>query len=317
MITVLSGGTGTPKLLQGLSSLLKPEELSVIVNTGEDVEISDLYVSPDLDTVIYTLADIINEETWYGIRGDKFFCHEALKRLGHVELLRIGDQDRATKLCRTLMLKQGKPLSTITKELCKRLGVRANVMPMSDERVQTLVGTEAGVMQFHIFWVARRGKDKVRGIKFEGAKRAKPAPGVLESLEESEVIIIGPSNPVTSIGPILAVKEIREALSRNRERVVAVSPIVGNAPVSGPAGELMRGIGYKVNPLGVARIYQEVASAMLIDRRDERLAGHIEEFGIRVVLADLLMPDLPSRVRLAREVLSLAGVRRGVVSNRV
>jgi LPPG:FO 2-phospho-L-lactate transferase len=287
--------------------LLKPEELSVIVNTGEDVEVSGLHVSPDLDTVVYTLAGVINEETWYGIRGDTFSYHEALKRVGHVELLRIGDRDRATKLYRTLMLRQGKPLSAITKYLCERFGVRADVMPMSDERVQTLVNTEVGIMQFHEFWVVRRAKDRVRGIKFEGAEKAKPAPGVLEALEKSEVIIIGPSNPVTSVGPILAVKEIREALERSREKVIAISPIVGNAPVSGPAGVLMEGIGYEVNPLGVARIYQEVASAMFIDRRDEKLAGPIEELGIRVVPADLLIPDLPSRVRLAREVLSLAG----------
>jgi LPPG:FO 2-phospho-L-lactate transferase len=287
--------------------LLKPEELSVIVNTGEDVEVSGLHVSPDLDTVVYTLAGVINEETWYGIRGDTFSYHEALKRVGHVELLRIGDRDRATKLYRTLMLRQGKPLSAITKYLCERFGVRADVMPMSDERVQTLVNTEVGIMQFHEFWVVRRAKDRVRGIKFEGAEKAKPAPGVLEALEKSEVIIIGPSNPVTSVGPILAVKEIREALERSREKVIAISPIVGNAPVSGPAGVLMEGLGYEVNPLGVARIYQEVASAMFIDRRDEKLAGPIEELGIRVVPADLLIPDLPSRVRLAREVLSLAG----------
>lgn len=303
---MLSGGTGTPKLLQGLSSLLRPEELSIIVNTGEDVEISGLNVSPDLDTVIYTLADIINEETWYGIRGDKFFCHEGLKRLGHVELLRIGDQDRATKLYRTLMLKRGKPLSAITKEICKRFGVRANVMPMSDERVQTLVDTEAGVMQFHIFWVTRRAKDKVRGVKFEGAGRAKPAPGVLEALEVSEVIIIGPSNPVTSIGPILAVKEIHEALSRNRERVVAISPIVGNAPVSGPAGALMTGLGYEVSPFGVARIYRGVVGKLVLNNTDKRLGSVADKFGIKTVFMDTLMPDRISRVRLARELLEIS-----------
>lgn len=303
---MLSGGTGTPKLLQGLSSLLKPEELSIIVNTGEDLEISGLHVSPDLDTVIYTLAGIINEETWYGIRGDKFFCHEALKRLGHVELLRIGDQDRATKLYRTLMLKHGKPLSAITKELCKQFGVRANVMPMSDERVQTLVDTEAGIMQFHIFWVARRAKDRVRGVKFEGAGRAKPAPRVLEALEGSEVTIIGPSNPVTSIGPILAVKEIREALSRNRERVVAISPIVGNAPVSGPAGALMRGLGYEVSPVGVARIYRGVVGTLALNNTDKGFGSVVDKFGMKAVFMDTLMPDRIARVRLARELLEIS-----------
>lgn len=303
---MLSGGTGTPKLLQGLSSLLKPEELSIVVNTGEDVEISGLHVSPDLDTVIYTLAGVINEETWYGIRGDTFFCHEALKRLGHVELLRIGDRDRATKLYRALMLKQGKPLSAITKEICKQLGVRANVMPMADERVQTLVNTEAGIMQFHEFWVTRRAKDEVRGVEFEGAGRAKPARGVLEALKRSEVIVIGPSNPVTSIGPMLAVKEIREALSRNRERVVAISPIVGNAPVSGPAGALMKGLGYEVSPVGVARIYQGVVGTLALNNTDERFGPAIDELGIKAVLLDTIMPDHTARVRLARELLAIS-----------
>jgi len=285
--------------------LLKPEELSVIVNTGEDVEVSGLHVSPDLDTVVYTLAGIINEETWYGIRGDTFFCHDALKRLGHVELLRIGDRDRATKLYRTLMLRQGKPLSTITKYLCERFGVHVNVMPMSDDRVQTLVNTEVGTMQFHEFWVVRRAKDGVRGVKFEGAEDAKPAPGVLEALERSEVIIIGPSNPVTSIGPILSVKEIHEALSNNRERVVAVSPIVGNAPVSGPAGVLMEGLGYEVSPVGVARLYREVTNALVLDRADEQFGQAIAELGMKVAFTSTLMPDHAARVRLAREILAI------------
>jgi len=303
---VLSGGTGTPKLLQGLSQLLKPEELSIIVNTGEDVEISGLHVSPDLDTVVYTLAGIVNEETWYGIRGDTFFCHEALKRLGHVELLRIGDRDRATKLYRTLMLKRGRPLSTITKELCGRFGVRANVMPMSDERVQTLINTEAGVMAFHEFWVARKAADSVLGISFQGAEGAKPAPGVLEAIGAADVVLIGPSNPVTSIGPILAIEEIREALSRNRGKVVTVSPIVGNAPISGPAGVLMRGLGYEVSPVGVARIYRGVAGALVLNNTDEQFGPVIDELGIKVVFMDTLMPDHAARVRLARELLAIS-----------
>jgi len=303
---VLSGGTGTPKLLQGLSQLLKPEELSIIVNTGEDVEISGLHVSPDLDTVVYTLAGIVNEETWYGIRGDTFFCHEALKRLGHIELLQIGDRDRATKLYRTLKLKRGEPLSKVTKELCRQFGVRANVMPMSDERVQTLINTEAGMMTFHEFWVARKAMDRVLGVSFEGAEGAKPAPGVLEAIEAADVVLIGPSNPVTSIGPILAVEEIREALSRNRGGVVAVSPIVGNAPVSGPAGVLMRGLGYEVSPVGVARMYQGAVGTLVLNNLDEQFGPAIDELGIKAVFMDTLMPDHAARVRLARELLAIS-----------
>lgn len=317
MLTVLSGGTGTPKLLQGIARLLEPEDLSIIVNTAEDVEVSGLHVSPDLDTVMYTLAGIVNEETWYGIRGDTFACHGLLGLLGERELLRIGDRDRAVKLRRTLLLKRGKTLSEVTRELCNSLGVRTNVMPMSDDRVQTRIETEVGTLSFHEFWVARRAADRVKGVSFEGVENAKPAPGVLEAIEEAKAILIGPSNPVTSIGPILAVGEIREAVVWNRERVLAVSPIVGNAAVSGPAGALMQGLGYEVNPIGVARMYQEVVDTLVLDRSDKGYAGAVKEFGINAAFADLLMPSIPSRVRLAREVLSLARVRRGVISNQV
>jgi len=309
MLTVLSGGTGTPKLLQGLARLVGKGKLSVIVNTAEDVEVSGLNVTPDLDTVMYTLAGVVNEETWYGIRGDTFACHDMLGRLGEPELLRIGDRDRAVKLRRTLELKQEKPLSEVTQELCEQLGVRARVLPMSDDRIQTRVDTEAGTLSFHEFWVRRRAADKVRDVSFEGAEEAKPAPGVLEAIKTAKAIIIGPSNPVTSIGPILAIEDIREEIIRNRERVVAVSPILGNSAVSGPAGELMRGLGYRVSPLGVAKIYRGIIGTLVLDWSDRGRARAVEEFGINTAFADLLMPNVASRVRLAREVLGIARIR--------
>ncbi len=309
MIAVLSGGTGTPKLLQGLVRLVGQDKISVIVNTGEDLEVSGLCISPDLDTVMYTLAGIVNEETWYGIRGDTFTCHEMLKRLGEPELLRIGDRDRAVKLRRTLALRQERPLSEVTQELCHQLGVRVSLLPMSDDRVQTRVETEAGPMSFHEFWVRRRAADMVKNVRFEGAEEARPAPGVLEAIKTADLIIIGPSNPVTSIGPILAIEDIQDEIIRNRERVVAVSPIVGNAAVSGPAGELMRGLGYKVSPLGVAKVYRGIIGSLVLDWSDRKRARAVEEFGISTALADLLMPNVATRVRLAREVLEIARVR--------
>ena len=308
MIAVLSGGTGTPKLLQGLARLVGMGKISVIVNTAEDVEVSGLKVTPDLDTVMYTLAGIVNEETWYGIRGDTFTCHEMLKQLGETELLRLGDRDRAVNLRRTLGLKQGKPLSEVTQELCYQLGVRASVIPMSDDRVQTRVETEAGTMSFNEFWVRRRAADKVKNVNYEGVEEAKPAPGVLEAIKTAKLIIIGPSNPVTSIGPILAIEDIKEEIIRNRERVVAVSPILGNAAVSGPAGELMRGLGYKVSPLGVAKMYRGIIGTLVLDWSDRKRARAVEEFGISAAFADLLMPNIASRVRLAREVLGIARI---------
>jgi len=308
MLAVLSGGTGTPKLLQGLVRLLGRRKLSVIVNTGEDVEVSGLKVSPDIDSVMYTLAGIVNEETWYGIRGDTFMCHEMLKRLGEPELLRLGDRDRAVNIRRTLGLKQGKPLSEVTRELCERLGVWESVLPMSDDRVQTRVDTEAGTMSFHEFWVRRRAADAVKGVSYEGAGEAKPAPGVLEAIQTAKLIVIGPSNPVTSIGPIMAIEDIRDEIVRNRERVVAVSPIVGGAAVSGPAGQLMKGLGYKVNPLGVAKMYRGIIGTLVLDWSDRSRARAVEEFGVSAAFADLLMPNIAARVRLAREVLEIAGI---------
>ena len=289
--------------------MVEQDEISVIVNTGEDLEVSGLHVSPDLDTVTYTLAGIVNERTWWGIRGDTFACHEMLKRFGWQELLRIGDRDRATNLKRTLMLKQGKSLSEATKEICEKLGARAKIMPMSDDRVRTRIDTEVGPMSFHEFWVSRRAKVKVHGVAFEGAERARAAPGVLEAIHESESTIIGPSNPITSIGPILSIGAIKKALSKNRDKVIAVSPIIGHAPVSGPAGVLMRGLGHEVSPVGVALIYRGLVGTLVIDRSDEGLAGRIGELGMKLFPTDLLMPDTASRVKLAKEILSIMGVR--------
>jgi len=310
MLLVLSGGTGTPKLLQGFVRLLSPEEFSVLVNTGEDVEVSGLHISPDLDTVLYTLAGLVDDEKWYGISGDTFFCHEMLDRLGHKELLRLGDRDRAIKSYRTLMLREGKALSEATDELRQRLGARSRVFPMTDDRVRTRVDTEAGTMSFHEFWVARRAADKVTGVSFEGAEEASPAPGVIKAIESASAIVVGPSNPVTSIGPILAIKKIREVLARNREKVLAVSPVVGDRPVSGPTGVLMEGLGYEVGPASVAQMYRDVVSKFLLHQEDDHLAPKIEEFDMQVFSADLLMPNHDSRVRLAREVLRILNESR-------
>lgn len=305
MLAILSGGTGTPKLIHGFSRLLKPEDLSVIANTGEDLVVSDLHVSPDIDTVTYTLAGIVDEDKWYGIRGDTFFCHEMLKRLGQTELLRIGDRDRATIIYRTVALKQGKKLSQATREICDRLAVRVNVLPMSDDKVQTLIHTEAGTLTFHEFLIVRGASDKVLGVSFEGAENAKPAPGVIEALQAAKLILIGPSNPVTSIGPILAVKEIRKYLLENRDKVLAVSPIIRGKPVSGPAGALMQGVGQEVTPRGVAQMYRDVAANILIDQNDSQFAQSIVELDMRAMFADLLMPDYAARVKLARTILQL------------
>ncbi|MEM2192074.1 MAG: 2-phospho-L-lactate transferase [Candidatus Hadarchaeales archaeon] len=303
MITVLSGGTGTPKLLQGLVRVVEPADITVIVNTAEDLELSGLYISPDVDRVIYTLAGIINEDVWYGIKGDTFEEHERIIRSGGKEFLKIGDRDRAIKLRRTEMMKRGATLSKATDEIRKSLGVVSRVLPMTDERVKKVIFTDGGAMSFHEFWVVRKAANRVLGVKFEGIERARPAPGVLRAIEEGERVIIGPSNPVTSILPIISIKEIGEALRKEREKVVAVSPIIGNVPVSGPAGVLMKGLGYEVSAAGVAEIYRKVAGKIVVDRKDAGLSSRIEALGLKVVVADLLMGDLQARERLAAAIL--------------
>lgn len=303
MLTLLSGGTGTPKLLQGLAEAVPQGDISVIVNTGEDVEITGLRVSPDLDTVVYTLAGIIDDKNWYGIKEESFTTHEMLRTLGHSELLKIGDRDRGVMLYRTMRMSEGATLSQVTGEICRELGVKAKVMPMSNDRVTTRVVTESGEMSFHRFWVARRAKDKVRDVKFLNSEKASPAPGVVDALDESEFIIIGPSNPITSLGPITAVEGIRSALERNRNKILAVSPVIGDAPVSGPTGVLMEGLGYEVNPINVAEIYRDFVSMFIMHEGDRTLSSEIENLGMEVFLEDILMPDISARVRLARDIL--------------
>lgn len=307
MIALLSGGTGTPKLLQGMVREVEEDELCVVVNTGDDVEVSGLHVSPDLDAVVYTLSGLINEETWWGIRGDTFETHLALRELGVKELLRLGDRDRATCLLRTLELRRGKRLSRFTSELCRRWGVRAKVLPMTDDRVVTEILTPRGWVHFQEFWVGRGGRERVRGVRFRGSEEAEPAPGVLRALRESDFVLIGPSNPVTSIGPILSLRKIREELRRRKEEVVVVSPILGRAPVSGPAGKLMDALGFEVSPRGVAEYYREVAGHFFLHLSDREFASSLEEVGMRVHLANLWMRNLAERRRLARRVLEEMG----------
>lgn len=311
MIAVLSGGTGTPKLLQGMMRLMPPEEISVIVNTGDDTKVSGLHVSPDLDTVVYTLAGIVNERTWWGIKGDTFETYKAMKRLGWKELLKIGDKDRATNIIRTMMLDEGKSLSEATAEICRAMGVRSKVMPMSDDPVQTVIHTDSSPIGLQEYLVRGAGSIRVQAVSFKGSGKAKPAPGVLKALNESEAIIIGPSNPITSIGPILAIKKIKRTLSKRKSKVIAVSPLIGNSPVSGPAGALMRALGYEVSPRGVAEVYREVIGTLLIHPSDGTFRERIEELGIRVVLEELLLPDLRSRIKLASTILRLAGFKVG------
>ncbi len=304
IITLLSGGTGTPKLLQGLTEIMPPEEIKVIVNTGEDVEQTGIKISPDIDTVVYTLADIIEDEKWYGIKNDTFETHKMLKKLGERELLRIGDKDRAVKTYRTLQMEKGKTLSEVTEDICKKLGVKSTVLPMTNDEVTTQIITEDGEeLQFHEYWVKRHGNEKIKEVNYLNSEEATPAPGVINSIEKSNKIIIGPSNPITSIGPILAIEKIRQTLKENKDRVVIISPIIGNTPVSGPTGNLMRDLNKEVTPVGVARLYKDIMDTYFVHKNDEDMAAEIRDMGIEVELADILLDDISSKKNLAKKIL--------------
>lgn len=261
---VLSGGTGTPKLLLGLKELLRPEELCVVVNTAEDLWISGNYICPDIDSVLYTLADMIDEKKWWGIKKDKTLTHDTLIAMGIQEKLQVGDMDRAVHIFRSELLRRGVKLSHASQALAESLGVKQRVVPMTDDIVSTVVSTPEGVMHFQEFWVGRRGKPEVRDLFFAGLDAALPCQSFLDLLEKEDTIIIGPSNPVTSIGPILALQGVRERLAD--KTVVAISPFIGNKPVSGPAAKFMTARGVPPNDEGVRSLLGKV-DLFLVDKK--------------------------------------------------
>jgi LPPG:FO 2-phospho-L-lactate transferase len=253
---VFSGGTGTPKLLLGLKELLAPEDLSVVVNTAEDSWISGNLVTPDMDTVLYTLAGIADEEKWWGIKDDTFKTHEFLQRLGAEELLALGDRDRAIHIFRSNLIRQGASLSAAVDALAKALRITQKVVPMTDDPVSTMIKTPSGEMHFQDYWVGQRGMTEVLSLRLKGIDCARPSPGFLELLDQEHVVLLGPSNPMTSIGPILALPGVRERLKS--KTVVAVSPFVGDRPVSGPAAKFMMACGIPANDEGVRTLLGKV-----------------------------------------------------------
>jgi len=297
MISILSGGTGTPKLLQGMVRVANPEDITVIVNTIENDYFSGVYVAPDVDTVIYTLAGIINEDTWYGVKDDSFVTHERLKEIGCPETLRIGDRDRALKIQKTILM-ENKSLSQAIDIQRKELGIKSTVIPMSDQESHITINTHEGEMEFHEFLVEHQGKPEVLDINYQ---KVDPAKGVIESIENSDIVVIGPSNPITSIEPIISAKDVRKALKN--AYVVAVSPIIGNQPVSGPAAKFMEARGYEVSSLGVAGIYQDFLDRFIIDVLDVDYQEEIEKLISDVMLTQTIMRNVNDKINLARCIL--------------
>ena len=297
MITVLSGGTGTPKLLQGITRLIDPLNITVIVNTLENSYFSGVYVTADIDTVMYTLAGIINDETWYGIADDTFITHETLNLIGCGELLKIGDQDRAVKIQKTLLL-ENNPLSKAVDIQRKNLGIKSRIIPMSDQKSHININTNVGDLDFHQFLIELRCEPEVLSVDYN---QVEPAPGVIESIENSDMVIIGPSNPVTSVGPIISTKNVRNALKKSY--VVGVSPIIGGKPVSGPAGKFMHALGYEVSSCGVANMYQNFLDKFFIDLDDIVHEEEIEKLISEVVVTNTNMKNIEDKMMLARNIL--------------
>jgi len=308
MITILCGGVGGSRFVCAMASVLPPERLTAIINTADDDWFHGLYVSPDPDIVTYALAGEVDEERGWGMRGDTFRWLESLRRFGEDTWFRIGDRDLATHLHRTRLLREGQPLSTIVADVARAFGVAVRLLPMSDDPVRTLVETDAGVLRFQEFLVRRHAQDAVRAVRFHGADVARPAPGVLDALRSAEAILIAPSNPVGSIGPILAVPGVREAVARATAPRLAVSPIVGGRSLQPPAGEMMAGLGYPVDVTGVAEIYAGLIDTLIVDEADADRAAAVQATGMRAIVRPTIMRDDAARRALAAAVLEQLGI---------
>ena len=303
MITALAGGVGAARFLQGLIKIVPQKEVTVIVNTGDDIQLYGLHISPDLDIIMYTLAGIVNTETGWGIQGDTFHCLETLQRYGYETWFKLGDGDLATHIHRTYLLEGGLSLSEATHRLCRSLGLEMKILPMTNDRFETKILTDKGVMHFQEYLVKRGARDKVIDVTFEGAEKAEPAREVIDSILSAEAIILCPSNPIVSIGTILSIKNVRKALRETRAKVVAISPIVGGAPIKGPADKLMQGLGLEVSAYSVAHLYRDFLDIFIIDHMDQAERERIEELGLRVIVTNTIMKSLRDKVRLAKVTL--------------
>jgi LPPG:FO 2-phospho-L-lactate transferase len=307
MIVVFSGGTGGAKLIEGLAAEIDPAEITIICNTGDDSTFHGLYVSPDIDTVTYTLAGLTDTDKGWGIKHDTFNALDQLGRLGGDTWFRLGDKDLATHITRTRLLGEGFRLSQATDRIRRALGVKATILPMADERVETRVQTPQGEISFQEFFVKERWSSEVTAIRFARVESSRPAPGVLEAIEHAAAIIVGPSNPITSIGPILAVPGIRSALTASSAPKVGVSPIIGASAISGPAHKLMEAYGLEASALGVAQCYEDFLDTLLIAAEDKNMMEPIAKLQVHAVATDILMTSSDDKRRLAHQVLALSG----------
>jgi LPPG:FO 2-phospho-L-lactate transferase len=305
MLLVLTGGTGGAKLIQGLAQEIDASQLTIVCNTADDFVLHGLNISPDLDTIMYTLAGMSDAAKGWGIEGDTFTVLTQLKKLGAETWFQLGDRDLATHIIRTELLREGHVLSEVTKRFALHLGVKATILPMTDDPVETRIVTVEGEISFQEYFVKHRWQPEVKRVFYAGIDEARPAAEALEAIQNAKQIIICPSNPITSIGPILAVPGMINAISKSGASVIGVSPIIGDSAISGPAHKLMKAQGWEPSAFGVAEAYQNFLDTIIIDRADEKLVEKIRQLGIRVVATSIRMDSNSDKSRLAREILAL------------
>jgi len=298
---VLSGGTGTPKLLAGLRQLVPDEDITVVVNTAEDLWVSGNLVCPDIDTVTYLFSDILDTSRWWGIKQETYHTNETLASAGHNEILLLGDRDRATHIIRSECIREGASLTEAVTETARMLGAKAHILPMCDEPVSSMITTDTGTIHFQEFWVGQKGQPGVLKVEYQDVQKTKVTEAVRRAIEREKNIIIGPSNPITSIGPILAVNGMRDLI--NTKHVVAVSPIIGCEPVSGPAGKLMTACGYEVSSRGIAKYYHDLLNVFIVDEQDGPGRSDLKNVGVTMVIADTIMTTAEKSAALARVVM--------------
>jgi LPPG:FO 2-phospho-L-lactate transferase len=315
VIVALAGGVGAARLLSGLVGIVAASDVHVVVNTGDDIVLHGLHISPDVDTIVYTLAGAVNQETGWGLAGETWQAMGALERYGGPTWFRLGDRDLATHLFRTRRLHEGATLSAVTREIAAAWAVGVTLLPMSDDRVETRVTVRNGEgddveIGFQDYFVHLRHAVPVSGVRFDGSERATPAPGVIAAIEQATCVIVCPSNPIVSIGPILAVPGVREALEARREDAVAISPIVAGAALKGPADRLMTELGHDASVTGVAELYAPLVSTLVVDTADAALAPKVDATGVRCVVAPSIMHGQAEAAELAAIALAAAGHRR-------
>ena len=301
LITILAGGSGSVKLVRGFAS--QRTDVNVVTNVGDNYWLYGMYICPDIDTITYGLADILDHDKGWGIKKDTFGFLRQMEIFGEETWFRIGDRDTATHLTRTNMIKNGKSLSDITKWMCEKFAIEIKIIPVTDNSIETRIITKRGEMHLQEFWVKHRGLDSIEGIEYHGADKARPNPDAVNAIHDSSLIVIAPGNPLTSIGPMLSIKGIRKELIKKKQKVVAVSPVIGNSVFSGPAGKYMEAAGMDVSVHGIAQMYADVCSNLIIDTKDRMEAKKIETLNINVHDTKIRMTNKQSENALASFIL--------------